>query len=130
MRSGVRCMLMRGGTSKGAYFLADDLPSDTEERKDLLLRIMGSPDIRQIDGIGGAHPLTSKVAIVSRSKSPDADVDFLFVQISVQEASVDTKPNCGNILAGVGPFAIERGLVSIRSSETRVRVRTINTGTR
>jgi 4-oxalomesaconate tautomerase len=123
-------MLMRGGTSKGAYFLADDLPSDTEERKDLLLRIMGSPDIRQIDGIGGAHPLTSKVAIVSRSKSPDADVDFLFVQISVQEASVDTKPNCGNILAGVGPFAIERGLVSIRSSETRVRVRTINTGTR
>jgi 4-oxalomesaconate tautomerase len=122
-------MLMRGGTSKGAYFLADDLPSSAGERDDLLLRIMGSPDPSQIDGIGGAHPLTSKVAIVSRSRSGDADVDFLFAQVSVHERLVDTTPNCGNILAGVGPFAIERGLVPISGFETRVRVRTLNTGT-
>jgi 4-oxalomesaconate tautomerase len=123
-------MLIRGGTSKGAYFLAEDLPAKTEERDDLLLRIMGSPDSRQIDGIGGAHPLTSKVAIVSRSQAPGNDVDFLFAQVSVQDAIVDTKPNCGNILAGVGPFAIERGLVPVSGPETRVRVRTLNTGTR
>ena len=122
-------MLMRGGTSKGAYFLAQDLPANLTERDDLLLRIMGSPDPRQIDGVGGAHPLTSKVAIVSLSASPEADVDFLFAQVSVQEGMVDTTPNCGNILAGVGPFAIERGLVPITSDETRVRVKTLNTGT-
>ncbi len=113
MRSGIRCMQIRGGTSKGAYFLAEDLPANVAERDDLLLRIMGSPDSRQIDGIGGAHPLTSKVAIVSRSQSADSDVDFLFAQVGVNEASVDTTPNCGNILAGVGPFAIERGLVPV-----------------
>jgi 4-oxalomesaconate tautomerase len=129
MESGIRCMMMRGGTSKGAYFLAKDLPLDIGERDDLLLRILGSPDPRQIDGVGGAHPLTSKVAIVSPSMLPEADVDFLFAQVSVQEALVDTTPNCGNILAGVGPFAIERGLVSIASNETRVRVKTLNTGT-
>jgi 4-oxalomesaconate tautomerase len=123
-------MLMRGGTSKGAYFLADDLPADTRLRDDMLLRIMGSPDPRQIDGIGGAHPLTSKVAIVSRSQSSDSDIDFLFAQVSIQDSLVDTTPNCGNILAGVGPFAIERGLVPVKSSETRVRVKTLNTGTR
>jgi len=122
-------MLMRGGTSKGAYFLADDLPSDTGERDDVLLRILGSPDERQVDGIGGAHPLTSKVAIVSRSTLADCDVDFLFAQVGVTEAIVDTTPNCGNILAGVGPFAIERGLVAASIPETRVRVRTLNTGT-
>ena len=130
MQSGIRCMLMRGGTSKGAYFLAQDLPTDITERDDLLLRIMGSPDPRQIDGIGGATPLTSKVAIVSRSQSPDNDIDFLFAQVSVQESLVDTRPNCGNILAGVALFAIERGLVEVRSPETRVRVITVNTGTR
>ena len=122
-------MLMRGGTSKGAYFLADDLPSTSAERDDLLLRIMGSPDSRQIDGIGGGHPLTSKAAIVSRSVLSDCDVDFLFAQVSVSDAVVDTTPNCGNILAGVGPFAIERGLVVPTLPETRVRVRTLNTGT-
>jgi 4-oxalomesaconate tautomerase len=130
MQTGIRCMMMRGGTSKGAYFLAADLPVDAVQRDDLLLRIMGSPDPRQIDGIGGAHPLTSKVAIVSKSQSPDCDVDFLFAQVSVLESAVDTKPNCGNILAGVGPFAIERGLVSVSGPETRVRVKTLNTGTR
>jgi 4-oxalomesaconate tautomerase len=129
MQTGVRCMLLRGGTSKGAYFLAEDLPSEIAERDDLLLRILGSPDERQIDGIGGAHPLTSKVAIVSRSNSPEADIAFLFAQVSVKDALVDTTPNCGNILAGVGPFAIERGLVPVTSTETRVRVRTLNTGT-
>jgi 4-oxalomesaconate tautomerase len=123
-------MLMRGGTSKGAYFLGEDLPSDPAERDDLLLRIMGSPDARQIDGLGGGHPLTSKVAIVSPSDSAESDVDFFFAQVSVSEPLVDTKPNCGNILAGVGPFAIERGLVAIAGKETRVRVRTLNTGTR
>lgn len=122
-------MLMRGGTSKGAYFVAEDLPEDAAQRDQLLLRIMGSPDSRQIDGVGGAHPLTSKVAIVSRSKSSKADVDFLFAQVSLIEALVDTKPNCGNILAGVGPFAIERGLVVAQSPVTRVRVYTVNTGT-
>jgi 4-oxalomesaconate tautomerase len=129
MQRGIRCMQMRGGTSKGAYFLAEDLPATPGERDDLLLRIMGSPDVRQIDGIGGAHPLTSKVAIVERSSSSESDVDFLFAQISISEPMVDTTPNCGNILAGVGPFAIERGLIQVTIPETRVRVRTLNTGT-
>jgi len=129
MVSGIRCMLMRGGSSKGAYFLASDLPEDTLQRDDLLLRVMGSPDPRQVDGIGGAHPLTSKVAIVQRSAAPDADVDFLFAQVGVDKALVDTTPNCGNILAGVGPFAIERFLVAASDPVTRVRVRTVNTGT-
>jgi 4-oxalomesaconate tautomerase len=123
-------MLMRGGTSKGAYFLASDLPSDMKERDDLLLRIMGSPDARQIDGLGGAHPLTSKVAIVSPPQSDDSDVDFIFAQVSPEKALVDTTPNCGNILSGVGPFAIERGLVQASDPITRVRVKTLNTGTR
>jgi 4-oxalomesaconate tautomerase len=125
----VRCMVMRGGTSKGAYFLAEDLPEDPAARDQVLLAAMGSPDPRQIDGIGGAHPLTSKVAIVSRSKDPDCDVDFLFCQVGVDKPMVDTTPNCGNILAGVGPFAIERGVVAPTGDVTRVKVRTINTGT-
>lgn len=126
---GVRCLFMRGGTSKGAYLLADDLPADPAARDALLLSIMGSPDPAQIDGIGGGHPLRSKVAIVSRAATPGADVDFLFAQVAVDEPLVDTAPNCGNILAGVGPFAIERGLVRAAAPETRVRVRTLNTGT-
>lgn len=129
MLRGIRCMMMRGGTSKGAYFLAEDLPSDPAERDAVLLSVMGSPDPRQVDGLGGAHPLTSKVAVVSRSAQPDCDIDFLFAQIGVDKAMVDTTPNCGNILAGVAPFALERGLVQARHPETRVRVRTINTGT-
>ncbi len=109
--AGVRCMMMRGGTSKGAYFLAEDLPRDPAARDELLLRIMGSPDPRQVDGIGGAHPLTSKVAVISRSARADADVDYLFLQVGVGEATVSDRQNCGNLLAGVGPFAVERGLV-------------------
>ena len=129
MQTGVRCMLMRGGTSKGAYFLAEDLPGDATGRDRFLLSVMGSPDPRQVDGLGGAHPLTSKVAIVSRAATPGADIDFLFAQVGVDKATVDTTPNCGNILAGVGPFAIERGLIRAGDPTTRVRVRTINTGT-
>jgi 4-oxalomesaconate tautomerase len=124
--TGVPCMLMRGGTSKGAYFLADDLPTDTQERDDLLLRIMGSPDPRQIDGIGGAHPLTSKVAVISPSTDPDVDVDYLFLQVGVDEATVSDRQNCGNLLAGVGPFAVERGLVAADPERTTVRIRMVN----
>ena len=125
---GVRCMLMRGGTSKGAYFLESDLPADAGERDDLLLRIMGSPDPRQIDGLGGAHPLTSKVAVVSRSQLPGIDVDYLFLQVVVDQPIVTDKQNCGNILAGIGPFAVERGLMTAAHDETSVRIRMVNTG--
>jgi 4-oxalomesaconate tautomerase len=122
--SGVRCMLMRGGTSKGAYFLAADLPADPAERDDVLLRIMGSPDARQIDGIGGAHPLTSKVAVISPSARTDADVDYLFLQVGVEAATVSDQQNCGNLLAGVGPFAVERGL----AGSAPVRIHMVNSG--
>jgi 4-oxalomesaconate tautomerase len=125
---GVRCMLMRGGTSKGAYFLASDLPASTTERDDLLLRIMGSPDPRQIDGLGGAHPLTSKVAVVSPSQTSGVDVDYLFLQVMVDQPIVTDKQNCGNILAGIGPFAVERGLYPAGQDETSVRIRMVNTG--
>ena len=121
-------MMLRGGTSKGAYFLRDDLPGDVTARDDLLLRIMGSPDPRQIDGIGGAHPLTSKVAVVSRSPDDAADIDYLFLQTGVDEAFVTDKQNCGNILAGVGPFAVERKLVRPRGDQAVVRIRMVNTG--
>jgi 4-oxalomesaconate tautomerase len=120
-------MQMRGGTSKGLYFLADDLPADVAERDDLLLRVMGSPDPRQIDGVGGAHPLTSKVAVVSPSALPGIDVDYLFLQVMVDKAIVTDKQNCGNILAGIGPFAVERGLVPARGEQTSVRIRMVNT---
>lgn len=125
---GIRCLLMRGGTSKGAYFLAQDLPADPALRDDLLLRIMGSPDPRQIDGIGGADPLTSKVAILSPSSRSDADVDYLFLQVFVDQAVVSDAQPCGNILAGVGPAAIERGLVPVAGDETSVRIHMLNTG--
>lgn len=119
-------MVMRGGTSKGAYFLADDLPSDSNERDSLLLRIMGTPDPRQIDGIGGAHPLTSKVAIVGPDRSGKADVDYLFLQLGVDEAQVTDRQYCGNILAGVGPFALERGLIEADGDVARVRIHMLN----
>ena len=128
MSEGVGCMWMRGGTSKGAYFLATDLPSDPAARDDFLLRIMGSPDPRQIDGIGGADPLTSKVAVVKRSERADADVDYLFLQVFVDRPVVSDAQGCGNILAGIGPFAIERGLVEARDGETPVRIFMENSG--
>ena len=122
-------MIMRGGSSKGAYFLAHDLPTDATERDALLLRIMGSPDARQIDGIGGAHPLTSKVAIVSASPDKTADVDYLFLQVGVDEPLVSDRQNCGNLLAGVAPFAIERGLIlAPADGELSVRIKMLNTG--
>lgn len=128
MYESVRCMWMRGGTSKGAYFLADDLPTDRDERDQLLLNIMGSPDARQIDGIGGADPLTSKVAVVQNSQRDDADVDYLFLQVFVDQAVVSDAQNCGNILAGVGPFSIERGLVATQGDETTVSIFMQNSG--
>ena len=124
---GIRAMQMRGGTSKGLYFLADDLPADSAERDDLLLRVMGSPDPRQIDGVGGAHPLTSKVAVVAPSATDGIDIDYLFLQVMVDKAIVTDKQNCGNILAGIGPFAVERGLVPARGDQTSVRIRMVNT---
>jgi 4-oxalomesaconate tautomerase len=126
--AGTRCMWMRGGTSKGGYFLKDDLPADPGARDALLLRVMGSPDPRQIDGMGGADPLTSKVAVVSKSAREGIDVDYLFLQVFVDQATVTDAQNCGNILAGVGPFAIERGLVAATGDETRVAIYMENTG--
>ena len=125
--TGIRCMVMRGGTSKGLYFLRDELPSDVAARDRFLLRAMGSPDPRQIDGMGGADPLTSKVAVVGPPTRPDADVDYLFLQVVVDEARVDGSQNCGNLLAGIGGFAIERGLVKPTGDVTRVRINMINT---
>ncbi|WP_020393975.1 4-oxalomesaconate tautomerase [Thiolinea disciformis] len=125
MQLAIPFMQFRGGSSKGLYFLADDLPSDPNERDQILLAAVGR-DARQIDGLGGAHPLTSKVAVVSRSNRADADVDFLFVQVVVGENRVDTTPNCGNILAGVGPFAVEAGLVAVQGDTTVVRVYMVN----
>ncbi len=122
-----RCMWMRGGTSKGGYFLAEDLPGERAARDQFLLRIMGSPDARQIDGMGGADPLTSKVAVVRKSTRPGVDVDYLFLQVFVDEAIVTDAQNCGNILAGVGAFAIERGLVQPREGITPVTVFMENT---
>ncbi len=128
MNDGIPCLWMRGGTSKGAYFLASDLPSQPAERDALLLRILGSPDPRQIDGIGGADPLTSKVAILASSTRPDADVDYLFLQVFIDRPVVTDAQPCGNILAGVGPAAIERGLVKVAGDATLVRIHMLNTG--
>jgi len=128
MSDAVRVMWMRGGTSKGGYFLAEDLPADTEARNAFLLRAMGSPDPRQIDGMGGADPLTSKVAVVAKSARDGIDVDYLFLQVFVDQAIVSDAQNCGNILAGIGPFAIERGLVAARDGETPVAIYMENTG--
>jgi 4-oxalomesaconate tautomerase len=128
MSDGVRCMWMRGGTSKGGYFLADDLPGDTAARDAFLLGVMGSPDDRQIDGMGGADPLTSKVAVVSKSSRDGVDVDYLFLQIMVDKPLVSDAQNCGNILAGVGPFALERGLIAAQDGETTVTIYMENTG--
>jgi 2-methylaconitate cis-trans-isomerase PrpF len=129
MQRRIPCVLMRGGTSRGPYFLASDLPADLAKRDAVLLAVMGSPHALQIDGIGGSNTLTSKVAIVSHSQREGADVDYLFAQVSVTEAFVDTKPNCGNMLAGVGPFAIEAGLVPAQSPDTTVRIFNVNTQT-
>ncbi len=128
MLRAISTTLMRGGTSKGLFFSASDLPSEPTVRDRVLLAAMGSPDIRQIDGVGGGHPLTSKVAIVSPSHRPDADVDYLFLQIAVDKAEVSDSQNCGNMLAGVGPWAIENGLVQASGETTQVRIHMVNSG--
>jgi hypothetical protein len=124
----IPCVIMRGGTSRGPFFLASDLPVDPVLRDALLLSAMGAGDALGIDGIGGGSPLTSKVAIVGPSSVPDAHVDYLFAQVRVAEGVVDTSANCGNMLSAVGPFAIEAGLVSANSGTTRVRIHNVNTG--
>lgn len=128
MLKAIPCTAMRGGTSKGLFFLADHLPADKAERDAALLSAMGSPDERQIDGMGGAHPLTSKVAVVGASSRSDADVDYLFLQVVVDKAEVSDSQNCGNMLAGVGPFAIEQGLLAVAGDVTPVRIHMVNTG--
>ncbi len=120
-------MLMRGGTSKGAYILEDDLPKEREEWEPILLKLMGSPDKKQIDGLGGSQSFTSKVAIVKKSSRADADVDYTFAQVSVDKPLVSYKGNCGNISSGVGPFAIERGLIEAKEGTTSVRIFNTNT---
>ena len=120
--------IMRGGTSKGVYILQSDLPGDKAQWDPLLLRLMGSPDKKQIDGLGGAQSVTSKVAIIKRSDRPDADVDYTFAQVSVDKPLVSYKGNCGNISSGVGPFAIEKGLVKAEDGITSVRIFNTNTG--
>lgn len=123
----IPCVVMRGGTSKGLYFRAEDLPTDGAARDRLLLAAMGSPDARQIDGMGGADPLTSKVAVIGPPSRDDADLDYLFLQVVVDEPRVDASQNCGNILAGVGAFAIEQGLVQAKRGTTDVRIHMVNT---
>ena len=127
-QTAIPCTQMRGGTSKGSYFLADDLPPDPAARDKILLAVMGGPDDLQIDGVGGGHPLSSKVAIVSKSALPDTHVDYLFLQVSPTGRTVSTTQNCGNMLAGVGPFAIERGLLKAADGQTAVRVHMVNSG--
>ena len=126
----IPCMLIRGGTSKGVFLLEQDLPQDVDARHQVLLRMMGSPDVRQIDGLGGATTLTSKMAVIRPSDHVDCDVDYAFAQIGIEDSVVDTGPTCGNVLAGVGPFAILRGLVPISGDETAVRVWDVNTQSR
>lgn len=124
----IPCMIMRGGTSKGVFFLENDLPENQEERDQILLKVMGSPDVKQIDGLGGAASVTSKVAIVGVSERADADVDYTFAQVSVDKPLVSYKGNCGNISSAVGPFAIERGLVKVKEPVTVVKIHNVNTG--
>ena len=127
---GIPCLLMRGGTSKGPFFKASDLPIDIAARDRVLLAAMGSPDLRQIDGLGGADTLTSKVAIISKSERPGVDIDYLFAQVDISKPLVDTSPSCGNMLAAVAPFAIETGLFPAQNGETRVMIFNVNTESR
>ncbi|MGA2290187.1 4-oxalomesaconate tautomerase [Bradyrhizobium sp.] len=127
MQTAIPCLFMRGGTSRGPFFKAGDLPADIATRDRVLLAVMGSPDKRQIDGLGGAHPLTSKVGIVSRGSKPGVDLDFLFAQLQPDKDTVDTTPNCGNMLAAVVPFALETGMIRPQGDTTTLRVLTLNT---
>ena len=124
------CTLMRAGTSRGPFFLKDWLPEDEAVRNEVLIGAIGASDLLQVDGVGGGSTLTSKVAIVSRSSQPDCDLDYLFAQVGVGQCSVDTRPNCGNMLSGVVPFALEQGLILAQDGETTVRVFNVNTRSR
>jgi 2-methylaconitate cis-trans-isomerase PrpF len=126
----IPCVLMRAGTSRGPFFLREWLPADDIARDEALIGAIGASDLLQVDGVGGGSTLTSKVAIVSKSSEPGCDVDYLFAQVGVGQRSVDTRPNCGNMLSGVAPFAIEQGLVSAQDGETTVRVFNVNTRSR
>jgi 4-oxalomesaconate tautomerase len=128
MSKSIPCTMMRGGTSKGVYFLKSDLPESDTARDEVLLQVMGSPDERQINGLGGANPLTSKVAIISKSNRPNVDIDYLFAQVVVDQPNVGYSQNCGNILAGVGQFAIEKGLVRANDPVTDVVIHMVNSG--
>jgi 4-oxalomesaconate tautomerase len=130
MQTAIPCLFMRGGTSRGPFFKASDLPTDVPTRDKVLLAVMGSPDQRQIDGLGGAHPLTSKVGIVSKGSRPGVDLEFLFAQLQPGKDTVDTTPNCGNMLAAVVPFALETGMIAPQGATTTVRVLTLNTDMR
>lgn len=123
----IPCSIIRSGTSKGVFFLKNDLPSDIQERDELLLKIMGSPDVNQINGLGGARSVTSKIAIISVSEREDVDIDYTFAQVSVDKPIVSYKGNCGNISSGVGPFAIEKRLVSVKEPLSKVRIFNTNT---
>ena len=127
MQTKIPCVIMRGGTSRGPFFKLTDLPQDEKTRDEVLLSVMGSPHEIQIDGIGGAQSVTSKVAIISRSTRPNTDIDYLFAQVEINEHRVNTKPNCGNMLVAVGPFAIESGLLPAQGNETTVRIYNVNT---
>ena len=127
MQTKIPCVIMRGGTSRGPFFNLADLPADTATRDAVLLAVMGSPHEIQVDGIGGANSVTSKVAMISKSERPGVDVDYLFAQVEINDSRVDTKPNCGNMLVAVGPFAIDLGLVPARDGETAVRIFNVNT---
>ena len=126
-QTAIPCLMMRGGTSKGPFFNESDLPNDIPTRDKVLLAAMGSPDKRQIDGLGGAHPLTSKVGIVRKSDVPGVALDFLFAQLQPDQETVDTTPNCGNMLAAVVPFALETGMVEAQGDQSTFRVLTLNT---
>jgi 4-oxalomesaconate tautomerase len=127
MQTSIPCLFMRGGTSRGPFFNERDLPADVPTRDRVLLAVMGSPDRRQIDGLGGAHPLTSKVGIVRPGTRPGVDLEFLFAQVMVDKAVVDTTPNCGNMLAAVVPYALETGMVRAQGPSSTYRVLTRNT---
>lgn len=123
----IPCLLMRGGTSRGPYFRASDLPANREQLARVLIAVMGAGSPLQVDGIGGGQPTTSKVAILSPSEHADADIDYLFAQVHNERAEVDFSPSCGNILAGVGPAALELGLMNATDDTTCVRIRNLNT---
>ena len=128
MQTPIPAIFMRGGTSRGLYFNKADLPEDIELWDAILLKAFGSPDTRQVDGVGGTTSVTSKTCILSPSARDDCDIAYFFAQLAVAEAQVDYAPTCGNMLAGVGPYAIETGMVPAQNGETRVRIHQVNTG--